>query len=60
MMSARPSVCPTRLGTATEERNQRNFSGRRFSAWLSHMTISHQETARPLLTPGEILQLPAG
>jgi type IV secretion system protein VirD4 len=46
------------LGTATEERNQRNFSGRRFSAWLSHTTISHQETARPLLTPGEILQLP--
>ncbi|WP_210191578.1 MULTISPECIES: IncP-type conjugal transfer protein TraG [Rhodomicrobium] len=46
------------LGTATEERNQRNFSGRRFSAWLSHTTISHQETARPLLTPGEVLQLP--
>jgi type IV secretion system protein VirD4 len=46
------------LGTATEERHQRNFSGRRFSAWLSHTTISHQETARPLLTPGEILQLP--
>ena len=46
------------LGTATEERNQRNLSGRRFSAWLSHTTISHQETARPLLTPGEVLQLP--
>ena len=46
------------LGTATEQRSQRNFSGRRLSAWLSHMTISHQETARPLLTPGEILQLP--
>jgi type IV secretion system protein VirD4 len=46
------------LGTATEERLQRNLSGRRFSAWLSHTTISHQETARPLLTPGEILQLP--
>jgi type IV secretion system protein VirD4 len=46
------------LGTATEERHQRNLSGRRFSAWLSHTTISHQETARPLLTPGEILQLP--
>ncbi len=45
------------LGTATEERHQRNLSGRRFSAWLSHTTISHQETARPLLTPGEILQL---
>ena len=46
------------LGTATEQRHQRNLSGRRFSAWLSHTTISHQETARPLLTPGEILQLP--
>jgi type IV secretion system protein VirD4 len=46
------------LGTATEERHQRNLSGRRFSAWLSHTTISQQETARPLLTPGEILQLP--
>jgi hypothetical protein len=46
------------LGTATEERHQRNLSGRRFSAWLSHTTSSHQETARPLLTPGEILQLP--
>jgi type IV secretion system protein VirD4 len=46
------------LGTATEERHQRNLSGCRFSAWLSHTTISHQETARPLLTPGEILQLP--
>lgn len=46
------------LGTATQERHQRNLSGRRFSAWLSHTTISHQETARPLLTPGEILQLP--
>ena len=46
------------LGTATEQRHQRNLSGRRFSAWLSHTTISRQETARPLLTPGEILQLP--
>ena len=40
------------LGTATEQRHQRNLSGRRFSAWLSHTTISHQETARPLVDAG--------
>jgi type IV secretion system protein VirD4 len=45
------------LGTATELRAQRNFSGSRFSAWPSHTSVSEQETARPLLTPGEILQL---
>jgi type IV secretion system protein VirD4 len=47
------------LGTATELRAQKNLSGRRLAAWLSHVTVSEQETARPLLTPGEILQLPA-
>ncbi|MBX9590871.1 MAG: IncP-type conjugal transfer protein TraG [Hyphomonadaceae bacterium] len=45
------------LGTATELRAQRNLSGRRLSAWLSHTSISEQETPRPLLTPGEVLQL---
>jgi type IV secretion system protein VirD4 len=45
------------LGTATELRAQKNFSGRRLSAWLSHTSVSQQETARPLLTAGEILQL---
>ncbi len=47
------------LGTSTELRAQKNLSGRRLAAWLSHVTVSEQETARPLLTPGEILQLPA-
>jgi type IV secretion system protein VirD4 len=47
------------LGTATELRAQRNLSGRRLSAWLSHTSMSTQETPRPLLTTGEILQLPA-
>ena len=46
------------LGTATELRAQTNLSGKRFSAWLSHTSISEQETPRPLLTAGEILQLP--
>ena len=47
------------LGTATELRAQKNLSGRRLSAWLSHTSVSQQETPRPLLTAGEILQLPA-
>jgi type IV secretion system protein VirD4 len=45
------------LGTATQLRAQRNLSGKRLSAWLPHTTISEQETPRPLLTPGEVLQL---
>jgi len=45
------------LGTATQLRAQRNLSGKRLSAWLSHTTVSEQETPRPLLTPGEVLQL---
>jgi type IV secretion system protein VirD4 len=47
------------LGTATEIRHHRNVSGSRLSAWLPHLTMSEQETPRPLLTPGEVLQLPA-
>jgi type IV secretion system protein VirD4 len=46
------------LGTSTELRAQTNLSGKRLSAWLSHTSISEQETPRPLLTPGEVLQLP--
>jgi type IV secretion system protein VirD4 len=46
------------LGTATELKRQTNLSGKRLSAWLPHTTISEQETPRPLLTPGEVLQLP--
>ena len=46
------------LGTATELRAQTNLSGKRFAAWLSHTSVSEQETPRPLLTPGEVLQLP--
>ena len=47
------------LGTATELRAQRNLSGKRVSAWLSHTSISQQETPRLLPTAGEILQLSA-
>jgi type IV secretion system protein VirD4 len=46
------------LGTATELRAQRNYSGHRLAPWLGHLMVSRQETARPLLTPGEVMQLP--
>jgi len=48
------------LGTATELRAQRNYAGYRLAPWLAHVMVSRQETARPLLTPGEVMQLPAG
>jgi type IV secretion system protein VirD4 len=46
------------LGTATELRAMKNYAGHRLSPWLGHLMVSRQETARPLLTPGEIMQLP--
>ena len=46
------------LGTATEIRAQRNYAGHRLAPWLGHLMVSRQETARPLLTPGEVMQLP--
>jgi type IV secretion system protein VirD4 len=46
------------LGQATEKRRQLNFAGSRLSPWLGHVMESEQESPRPLLTPGEILQLP--
>ncbi len=46
------------LGTATELRDSTNYAGHRLAPWLGHLMVSRQETARPLLTPGEIMQLP--
>lgn len=46
------------LGTATELKAQRNYAGHRLAPWLGHLMVSRQETARPLLTPGEVMQLP--
>ncbi|MGO4712181.1 conjugal transfer protein TraG [Bradyrhizobium sp. 2TAF24] len=46
------------LGTATELRDSINYAGHRLAPWLGHLMVSRQETARPLLTPGEIMQLP--
>ncbi|AJE46481.1 conjugal transfer protein TraG [Celeribacter indicus] len=46
------------LGTATELRDSTNYAGHRLAPWLGHLMVSRQETARPLMTPGEIMQLP--
>ena len=46
------------LGTKTELRAQKNYTGHRLAPWLSHMMVSRQETQRPLMTQGEIMQLP--
>jgi type IV secretion system protein VirD4 len=45
------------LGTATEQRSMRNYAGHRLAPWLAHVMVSRQETSRPLLTPGEVMQL---
>jgi type IV secretion system protein VirD4 len=45
------------LGTATEIRAMKNYAGHRLSPWLGHLMVSRQETSRPLLTPGEVMQL---
>lgn len=36
----------------------KNYAGHRLAPWLSHLMVSRSETARQLLTPGEIMQLP--
>lgn len=35
----------------------RNYAGHRLAPWLAHVMVSRQETARQLLTPGEVMQL---
>lgn len=45
------------LGVATEQRAMRNYAGHRLAPWLAHVMVSRQETARPLLTQGEVMQL---
>ncbi len=46
------------LGTTTEMRAMKNYAGHRLAPWLAHVMVSRQETARQLLTPGEVMQLP--
>lgn len=36
----------------------KNYAGSRLAPWLGHLMVSRSETARPLLTPGEMMQLP--
>jgi hypothetical protein len=38
-------------------RAMKNYAGHRLSPWLSHLMVSRQETSRPLLTSGEVMQL---
>jgi type IV secretion system protein VirD4 len=45
------------LGTATEMRAMKNYAGHRLAPWLGHLMVSRQETSRPLLTSGEVMQL---
>ncbi len=46
------------LGQKTEIHTQKNYAGHRLSPWLGHVMMADQETARSLLTPGEVLELP--
>ncbi|MBC7140348.1 MAG: type IV secretory system conjugative DNA transfer family protein, partial [Defluviimonas sp.] len=46
------------LGTATEMKAMRNYAGHRLAPWLGHLMVSRSETARQILTPGEIMQMP--
>ena len=46
------------LGTATELKAMKNYAGSRLSPWLGHLMVSRSETPRPLMTPGEVMQLP--
>jgi type IV secretion system protein VirD4 len=46
------------LGQTTETRAQMNYAGSRLAPWLGHTMVSRQEAPRPLLTPGEVMQLP--
>src|SRR3546814_2327785 len=39
-------------------RAMKNYAGHRLSPWLGHLMVSRSETARQLLTPGEVMQLP--
>ncbi len=45
------------LGTGTEMKAMKNYAGHRLSPWLGHLMVSRSETARPLLTAGEVMQL---
>jgi type IV secretory pathway TraG/TraD family ATPase VirD4 len=54
-MNGRQSARPTHLAWRTA---MKNYAGHRLSPWLGHLMVSRQETARPLMTAGEVMQLP--
>jgi len=56
--SSTPEFISKMLGTKTEVVENQSHSGHRLNAWLGHVSVSTSQTARPLLTPGEVLQLP--
>src|SRR3546814_734240 len=56
-MSARRDGFQMRLGSPPNSA-MRNYAGHRLAPWLAHVMVSRQETARPLLTQGEVMQLP--
>ena len=47
------------LGMATELKAMKNYAGHRLAPWLGHLMVSRAETPRALMTPGEVMQLPA-
>lgn len=46
------------LGQKTEVHQQKNYAGHRLAPWLGHVMVADQETARPLMTAGEVMELP--
>ena len=46
------------LGQKTEVHQQMNYAGHRLSPFLEHMSVSDHESARALMTPGEVMELP--
>src|SRR3546814_9232076 len=46
------------LGTATAVPSQRRYGGARGSLWLDHVTVTRQATGRPVMTTGDVIQLP--
>jgi type IV secretion system protein VirD4 len=45
------------LGVTTEIHQQVNYTGSRMALWNAHQMVTNSETARPLLTPGEVREL---
>ena len=53
-----PQFISRMLGETTEVHQQKTYTGHRLSPWLGHIMVADQETARPLLTPGEVSVFP--